>query len=57
MAISKNSKFREYARYAMYCLERVPITQDEDICTLNREMAVEWLRLAEAELHLVKPSK
>ena len=50
----KNPGFKDYARYAMYCLEMVPISEDQDIGALNREMAVEWIRLAEAALHLVK---
>ena len=54
MAIPKNLTFRDYARYAMYCLEMVPISTDQDIRDLNREMAVEWIRLAEAALHPVK---
>lgn len=51
---SKNLRFKDYARYAMYCLEMVPISEDQDIGALNREMAVEWIRLAEAALHLEK---
>jgi hypothetical protein len=43
--------FKDYARYAMYCLELVPTSQDQDILDLNRQMAVEWIRLAEAALH------
>jgi len=54
MSIPKNDRFKEYARYAMYCLEMVPTTKDEDIRELNREMAAEWLKLAEAELHPLK---
>jgi hypothetical protein len=38
----------------MYCLEMVPTSEDQDIGALNREMAVEWIRLAEAALHLEK---
>ncbi|MGA8495243.1 MAG: hypothetical protein WB764_07170 [Xanthobacteraceae bacterium] len=54
MPTSKNLRFKDYARYAMYCLEMVPISEDQDIGALNREMAVEWIRLAEAALHLEK---
>ena len=50
----KNPGFKDYARYAMYCLEMVPISEDQDIGALNREMAVEWIRLAEAALHSAK---
>ena len=54
MVIPKNPTFRDYARYAMYCLEMVPTSPDQDIRDLNREMAVEWIRLAEAALHPVR---
>jgi len=50
----KNPGFKDYARYAMYCLEMVPISEDQDISALNREMAFEWIRIAEAALLLVK---
>ncbi len=54
MAIPKNAKFRDYARYAMYCLEMVPTIIDQDVRAHNLEMAAEWLRLAEAALHPTK---
>jgi len=54
MAVPTNPKFKDYARYAMHCLEMVPISEDQDIHALNREMAIEWIRLAEAALHPVK---
>ena len=57
MAIPRNKKFRDYARYAMYCLEMVAISEDQDVGVLNREMAVEWIRLAEAELHPAERTK
>ena len=57
MAIPKNAKFRDYARYAMYCLEMVPTIIDQDVRAHNLEMAAEWLRLAEAALHPSKPVK
>ena len=50
MAVPTNPTFKDYARYAMYCLEMVPASQDQDIRDLNRQMAVEWIRLAEAAL-------
>jgi hypothetical protein len=54
VAVAKYRTFKDYARYAMYCLEMVPISEDQDIGALNREMAVEWIRLAEAALHSEK---
>ena len=54
MAISKNDKHREYAHYAAHCLEMVPGAPDEDFCAIQREMAAEWLKLADAALHPLK---
>jgi hypothetical protein len=51
MAIAKISKHKEYARYAAHCLNIVPTIKNQDDCIINREMAAEWLRLAEAALH------
>jgi hypothetical protein len=41
-------------RYATHCLDMVPITQDQDVRSINREMAAEWLKLADAALHPLK---
>jgi hypothetical protein len=54
MAISKNDKHKEYARYAEHCLTMVTSTKDQNARAINREMAVEWLRLADAVLHPLK---
>jgi hypothetical protein len=54
MAISKNDKHKEYAHYAAHCLEMVPGAPDEDFCAIQREMAAEWLKLADAALHPAK---
>ena len=51
MAAPKNDKYKDYARYAAHCLDVVPVTRDQDTRAINREMAAEWLRLAEAALH------
>ncbi len=53
MAIPKNDKqqHREYARYAEHCLKMVPVAPDQEYRTLQREMAAEWLKLAEAIIH------
>jgi hypothetical protein len=53
VATPTNPTFKDYARYAMYCLEMVPNSLDQDIRALNHDMAVEWIRLAEAALHPV----
>jgi hypothetical protein len=57
MAVPKNDKHKEYARYAAHCLNTVPATRDQDARAINREMAAEWLRLADAIAHQSKPIK
>ena len=54
MAILKNDKHKEYARFAAHCLEMVTITRDRESRSIQREMAAEWLQLADAVL---RPSK
>jgi hypothetical protein len=50
----KNDKHKEYVRYAAHCLEMVPTTPDQEFSAIQRKMATEWLRLADAVRH---PSK
>ena len=38
MPALKNDKFREYTRYAEYCLNMVASTRDQELCA-QREMA------------------
>ena len=57
MAEPKNDKFKDYARYAAHCLNVVPAIKDQDDRAINREMAAEWLRLADAIAHPLKPVK
>ena len=54
MAIPKTNKHKEYAKYAAHCLDIVAATKDQEARALNREMAAEWLRLADAALHPLK---
>jgi hypothetical protein len=54
MKTPKNDKHKEYARYALHCLNLVASTKDQDSRCINREMAAEWLRLADAVLHPLK---
>ena len=54
MAISKNDKHKEYAHYAAHCLEMVPMAPDQEFNAIQREMAAEWLKLADAALHPLK---
>jgi hypothetical protein len=43
----KNGKFKDYARYAEHCLNMVAATTDRESRSIQREMAAEWLRLAD----------
>jgi len=54
MAVSNNGKQKEYARYAAHCLNMVAIAKDQESRAIQREMAAEWLRLADA---VRRPSK
>jgi hypothetical protein len=49
-----NNKHKDYARFAAHCLGVVPALTDQEDRAINREMAAEWLKLAEA---IVEPSK
>ena len=48
MTVPKNDKFKDYARYAGHCLNMVAATTDQESRRIQREMANEWLRLANA---------
>jgi len=54
MADSKNDKHKEYVRYAEHCLKMVPGTPNQEYRSIQREMAAEWLKLADA---VKRPSK
>jgi hypothetical protein len=43
-----NEKRREYARYAQHCLQMVAEVKEQESRSIQREMAAEWLRLADA---------
>jgi len=43
----KNDKFKDYTRYAEYCLNMVTATTDQESRRIQREMAAEWMRLAD----------
>jgi hypothetical protein len=51
VTISKPDKHKEYARYAAHCLEMTAMAKDHDARIILREMAAEWLTLADAVLH------
>jgi hypothetical protein len=51
MKVSDRAKHNDYARFAAYCLDldtapTVPVPHP-----IQREMALEWLKLADAALH------
>jgi hypothetical protein len=48
MTVPKNDQFKDYARYAEHCLNMVTSTRDQELRCIQREMAAEWLRLADA---------
>jgi len=48
MTMPKNDKYKDYARYAERCLNMMAATSDQESRSVQREMAVEWLRLADA---------
>jgi hypothetical protein len=50
----KNDKHKEYSHYAEHCLRLVPQIPDQEYRAIQREMAAEWIRLAETVL---RPSK
>ena len=57
MAIPKNEKRKQYAHYAAHCMYLVTAATDPDARTISREMAVEWLKLADAILHPMVPAE
>ena len=48
MTVPKNDKYKDYARYAEHRLNMVASTRDQELRCIQREMAAEWLRLADA---------
>ena len=54
MRTLKRDKHKEYARYATYCLEMTAVAKDHEARTILREMAAEWLTLADV---ILRPSR
>jgi hypothetical protein len=52
-----NDKHKEYARYAVHCLNMVTVAEDRDARSIQREMAAEWIKLADAILQPLVPTK
>jgi hypothetical protein len=51
MAIPNTEKHNDYARFAAYCLDLGTTPTISDSHPIQREMALEWLKLADAALH------
>jgi hypothetical protein len=51
VAKSKSDKAIEYANYAKHCLQVVEALPDQDSRVIHREMAAEWLKLADQAAH------
>jgi hypothetical protein len=43
-----NDRYKDYAHYAAHCLYLVTAATDPDSRAIQREMAAEWLKLADA---------
>jgi hypothetical protein len=56
MAIPKNDKRKEYARYAVHCLNMVTTAADQESRAIQREMAAEWLKLADSVRRRPRPA-
>jgi len=57
MSIPKNNRYEDYFRYAKHCLDLVTQLKSQDDRIINREMAAEWLRLADAIALRLKPER
>jgi hypothetical protein len=57
MAVPKDNRHKDYSRYAAHCLGLTHALTDREDRAINREMAAEWLKLAEATVELSKPIK
>jgi hypothetical protein len=53
----KADEHRKYARFAAYCLSQGNGASDPDARDMQRRMALEWLKLADALLHPAQPPK
>ena len=51
---AQNDKHKDYVRYAEHCLMALPDASDQGYIAVQRDMAVEWLKLADAALHPLK---
>jgi hypothetical protein len=49
-SMAENIKHDEYVRYAEHCLAMAKIAPEHESRVVLREMAAEWLRLADTQL-------
>ena len=47
-SVPKHDTYKDYVRYAEHCLNMVAATTDQESRSVRRDMAAEWLRLADA---------
>jgi hypothetical protein len=52
-----NEKRKEYARYAQHCLQMVTAAREQESRSIQREMAAEWLKLANAVGRPARPQQ
>jgi hypothetical protein len=57
VTIPKSDKHKDYTRYAEHCLKMVTLVKDRNSRAIQREMAAEWLKLADAIVRPLKPMK
>jgi hypothetical protein len=50
MSVTNKKKHGDYTRFAAYCLHLKAPPTDTDADLIEHEMALEWLKLADAEL-------
>ena len=48
VTVPQNESYKDYARYAEHCLNVAHQLTDQESRRIHREMAAEWLRLADA---------
>ena len=48
MSVPKNDTYKDYERYAEHCLNMMAGATDKKSRRIQREMAAEWRRLADA---------
>ena len=57
LAIPMNDEHKEYSRYAMHCLQMVPVAPTQEYRSIQRKMAAEWIKLADSILQPLKSTK